>query len=694
MATTPVVGIDLGNESCFVAVARAGGIEVIINDYSQRDTPSCVAFTSKNRLMGTSAKNQIITNINSTVFAFKRLIGLRFEDPLVAEEQKYLPYTLVQTSDGEVGFRVWHLGNETVFSIRQVVAMLLSKLKDVAEAALECKVFECVLAVPYFFTDAQRRALLEAASIANLHVLRLLNEPSAAAVVYGLYRSSTDLPNPQQPPRHVAFVDFGHSALQVAIAAFHKGNVKMLATSFDPNIGGRSIDLAMAHHLAKDFNIPNSDVTKNKRSWIRLLAEVDKLKRQMSANATKLPINIECLIDERDFSNDMKRTEMEELCASLFSRVEETLRRCLQSSGLKKEDIAEIELIGGSTRIPAVKNLIERVFGKPPATTLNQDECVARGAAIMAAILSPNFRVRDFSLTDLQPYAVTLQWRGDEDVGNSELEVFSKFHAVPCSKLFTFYRKGPFVMTVRYSDKDVEWVHKADHIIGQFHIQSVEAGAQDEAQKVIVEVRLNPDGTIQIVKATLMEKQSPGAEATVIKNNIQANGETMETDAKDASAPADSVKMETVEDVGDEALVAIVGAVDLVIESKTSSLTRHQLLQLYQRENELQSQDRQEMERIDSKNALEEFVLTIRSMRVNDEGDLQPCMEPDLRDRMVQMADDIENWLYEDGEDCEKSLYVQKLQLLQDMAVSVAEAAAEAKTSENESDKSEKMETE
>jgi len=307
MAATPVVGIDFGNESCFVAVARAGGIEVIINDYSQRDTPSCVAFTSKNRLMGTSAKNQIITNINSTVFAFKRLIGLRFEDQLVAEEQKYLPYTLVPTSDGEVGFRVWYLGDETVFSIRQVVAMLLTKLKEIAEAALECKVFECVLAVPYFFTDAQRRALLEAASIANLQVLRLLNEPSAAAVAYGLYRSSTDLPNPDQPPRHVAFVDFGYSALQVAVAAFHKGKVKMLATSFDPNIGGRSIDLVMAHHLAKNFNKPNSDVTKNKRSWIRLLAEVDKLKRQMSANATKLPINIECLIDERDFSGDMKR---------------------------------------------------------------------------------------------------------------------------------------------------------------------------------------------------------------------------------------------------------------------------------------------------------------------------------------------------------------------------------------------------
>lgn len=197
--------------------------------------------------MGTSAKQQIITNINNTVFAFKRLLGLRFDDPLVAEEQKFLPYTLLATPEGEVGCRVWYLGEEVVFSIKQVVAMLLTKLKDIAETALSCKVLECVIAVPYFYTDAQRRALLDAASIADLQVcrlhllsldhmiyvcfalqvLRLLNEPSAAAVAYGLYRSSGDLPNPDQPAKHVAFVDFGSSALQVAIAAFHKGKVKV-----------------------------------------------------------------------------------------------------------------------------------------------------------------------------------------------------------------------------------------------------------------------------------------------------------------------------------------------------------------------------------------------------------------------------------------------------------------------------------
>ena len=257
----------------------------------------------------------------------------------------------------------------------------------------------------------------------------------------------------------------------------------------------------------------------------------------------------------------------------------------------------------------------------------------------------------------------------------SELEVFPKFHAVPFSKLLTFYRKGPFVLTARYSDKDVERVHKANQTIGQFHIQSVKPGAQGESQKVKVKVRLNLHGTFQIVSATLMEKQpaQSGAEtASVVESNLQTDGETMDTETEGAdgappTAAADTAKMDTEDDAaGDKAPAAkqIVKSVDLIVESKTSSLTPHQVQQLGEREAELQSQDRQERDRIDSKNALEEFVLAIRT-RVNDEDDLQPYMEDDLRQQLVQIADDAENWLYEDGEDCEKSLYVQKLQLLQ-----------------------------
>lgn len=680
MATAPVIGIDFGNDSCFIGVARAGGIEVILNDYSQRDTPSCVAFTSKNRMMGTSAKNQIITNINNTVFGFKRLLGLKFDDPLVAEEQKYLPFTLVATADNEVGCKVWYLSEEVLFSVRQIVAMLFTKVKDIAESAMECKVTECVISVPYFFTEAQRRALLDAASIANLQVLRLLNEPSSAAVAYGLYRTSTDLPNPDQPPRHVAFVDFGSSALQVAIAAFHKGKVKMLSTSFDPSLGGRSIDWIMAQHFATGFNKPGIDITKNKRAWIRLLAEVDKLKRQMSANTSSLPINIECLIEERDFSAAMKRSEMEELCSSLFRRVEETLRCCLQSSGLKQEDISEIELIGGSTRIPMVKALIEQVFGKPPSTTLNQDECVARGAAIMAAMLSPSFKVREFALTDLQPYAINLHWGGD-DVEHGNMEVFPKFHSVPFSKILTFFRKAPFALTARYADPDVSRIHRGDQVIGQCFIQGVKPGSQGEAQKVKVKVRVNAHGVFQVVSATLMERQETGDSSAT--DAVTSEGDSMETEStneNDASTPTDATKMETNETEGENKPAegetkpaaapqpkAVVKSVDLQCDNKTSGINQQLLLDLTEREANFRSVDNQERDRIDSKNALEEFVLNIRG-RVNDSDDLEPYIEGNVRDELVQLADQMENWLYDEGEDCNKTEYVQKLQQLQNLA--------------------------
>ena len=460
----------------------------------------------------------------------------------------------------------------------------------------------------------------------------------------------------------------------------------MLATAFDPSLGGRSFDWMIAHQMGATFNRPNCDVTKNKRAWIRLVAEVEKLKRQMSANSTALPVNIECLIEERDFSAKMKRTEMEELCASLFQRIQETMQRCLDMSGLKPDDIAEVELIGGSTRIPAVKNIVEVVFGKIPATTLNQDECVSRGAAIMAAMLSPNFKVREFALTDLQPYAINLSW-GGEEVEKGEMEVFPKFHAVPFSKLLTFYRKGPFTLSARYADKEAASIQHSD-AIGQFQIQGVKPDAKGEAQKVKVKVRLNIHGTLQVVSATLMERQpaQSNGEAGATETATPTEPEGMDTDsnadgqgntpAPSADTPAgDSSKMETNESdqsAEDKAAAApapkqVVKSIDLSIESRTGSIPPQQLTVLTEREAELQSQDKRERDRLDSKNALEEFVLSIRG-RVNDSDDLEPFIEGNVRDELVQLADNLENWLYDEGEDCEKAQYVAKLQQLQTLA--------------------------
>jgi heat shock protein len=384
------------------------------------------------------------------------------------------------------------------------------------------------------------------------------------------------------------------------------------------------------------------------------------------------------LIEERDFSSAMKRSEMEELCAPLFERVEKTLRQCLQSSGLKQEDISEVELIGGSTRMPAVKALIEQVFGKAPSTTLNQDECVARGAAIMAAMLSPNFKVREFALTDLQPYSIGLQWGGDAEQG--ELEVFPKYHSVPFSKILTFYRKGPFVLTARYTDPEVGHIQR-DNLVGHFQVQGVKAGQQGEAQKVKVKVRLDSHGVFQVVSATLMEKQGIQASEEPQGDAVQADTEGMDTEGttenQESTTPTEPAKMDTDNAEGQNGEKPtpqpsppkqVVKSVDLKVEGKTFSIPSQLLHDLTERELGFQSVDHEERDRIDSKNALEEFVLSIRG-RVNDSDDLEPYIESNVRDELVQLANNTENWLYDEGEDCKKNEYVAKMEQLQSLAL-------------------------
>lgn len=302
--------------------------------------------------------------------------------------------------------------------------------------------------VPSFFTQAERKSLLDAAHIAGLNVLRLFNETTSTALAYGIYKQ--DLPNAEEKPRNVVFVDCGHSSLQVFAAAFNKGKLKMLASA-SSSLGGRDFDRILAEHFSKEFvSKYKIDPRKNPRAYLRLMTEVEKLKKQMSANSTKLPLNIECFMDDKDVHSDMQRADMEGLCAGLLQRVEKTLTKCLKDSELSLEEIYSVEIVGGSTRIPAIKNLIEEIFKKQPSTTLNQDEAVARGCALQCAALSPAIRVREFSVTDIQNYPVVLKWEaypGEE----GDMEIFSANHPVPFSKLLTFYRKEPFSVNAYYS---------------------------------------------------------------------------------------------------------------------------------------------------------------------------------------------------------------------------------------------------
>lgn len=644
MSAMSVIGIDFGNESCYVAVARAGGIETIANDYSLRATPSCVAFSPRNRIIGVAAKNQMVTNMKNTVHGFKRLLGRSIDDPQVKQELKHLPFNVVKCDNNKIGINVSYLNEQHTFTVEQITGMLLTKLKEISEISLKTKVNDCVISVPSYFTNAERKALLDSASIAGLNVLRLFNETTATALSYGIYKQ--DLPNPEEKPRNVVFVDCGYTSLQVFLCAFNKGKLKMLASTFDTQLGGREFDYILAEHFSKDFKSRyNIDPRTNARAFLRLLTEVEKIKKQMSANSTKLPMNIECFMDDKDVHGDIKRCEFEELAMHLFDRVEITLEQCLKDSKLSKDDIYSVEIVGGSSRIPYIKNLIEKIFGKSPSTTLNQDEAVSRGCALQCAMLSPAVRVRDFSVTDIQSFPIELLWEPSDNSDDGRAEVFPKNHAVPFSKILSFYRLAPFTVKAHYSGP----IPYADSYIGQFTVRDVKPTVDGASQKVKVKARVNLHGIFSISSATLLEKSD-------VQEEPLPPLEPMETSDKEPQ-PTES------EEKKEEKKKSVTKTIDLRIESITHGYSTMDLNNYIEQEGKMVAADRQEKERIDVRNSLEEYIYDMRG-RISNEDDLAPYIVDADRENISKQLEDLEIWLYEDGEDCIKNIYTEKLDTL------------------------------
>uniref|UniRef100_A0A1B6FPX4 Uncharacterized protein n=1 Tax=Cuerna arida TaxID=1464854 RepID=A0A1B6FPX4_9HEMI len=660
MAAMSVIGIDFGNESCYVAVARAGGIETIANDYSLRATPSCVAFSGRNRVLGVAAKNQMVTNMKNTIHGFKRLLGRKYNDPYVRQEMVYLPYNLISNQDGSIGIKVHYLDEDHVFSPEQITAMLLTKLKDTSEVALKTKVNDCVISVPSYFTNAERKALLDAAAIAGLNVLRLFNETTATALAYGIYKQ--DLPPPEEKPRNVVFVDCGHASLQVSACAFNKGKLKMLACSSDCQLGGRDFDYILAKHFNKEFiSKYKVNAENNPRAFLRLATEVEKVKKQMSANSTRLPLNIECFMDDKDVHGDINRTEMEALCAHLLQRVEKTLQKCLEDSKLRQDEIHSVEIVGGSSRIPAIKSLIENIFGKHPSTTLNQDEAVSRGCALQCAMLSPAVRVREFSVTDLQNYPIKLVW--DANMGeNGEMEVFPQYHQVPFSKMLTFYRREPFTIKAYYAAP----TPYPDNYIGQFTVKDVKPTPEGESAKVKVKVRVNLHGILTISGASLVEKL-PASEND--NNDEQTPPEPMDASTNPPNESVNGMESEPISPEDDaerkeaKKKKQIIKTINLPVEALTHGYSQLDLNNYIEQECKMIANDRQEKERVDARNALEEYVYELRG-KLSSEDELATFVSDADRHALTNQLDQMENWLYEEGEDCNRQVYAEKLTTL------------------------------
>uniref|UniRef100_A0A3B4V8A9 Heat shock protein 4a n=1 Tax=Seriola dumerili TaxID=41447 RepID=A0A3B4V8A9_SERDU len=661
-----VVGFDLGFQSCYVAVARAGGIETVANEYSDRCTPSFVSFGPRNRSIGAAAKSQVVTNCKNTVQGFKRFHGRMFSDPYIQSAKSNLVYDLAQMPSGSTGIKVMYMEEEKVFSIEQVTGMLLTKLKETAESALKKPVADCVISVPSYFTDAERRSVMDAAQIAGLNCLRLMNETTAVTLAYGIYKQ--DLPAPEEKPRIVVFVDLGHSGYQVSVCAFNKGKLKLLATAFDSELGGKDFDNILVNHFCEEFGKKYKlDVKSKPRALVRLYQESEKLKKLMSANSSDLPLNIECFMNDIDVSGKLNRGQFEEMCAGLLAKVEGPLRSVMEQAKLKKEDVYAVEIVGGASRIPAIKERISKFFGKELSTTLNADEAVARGCALQCAILSPAFKVREFSITDVVPYSISLKWNSAAEEGLSDCEVFPKNHAAPFSKVLTFYRKEPFTLDAYYNNpKELPYPSDA---IGQFLIQNVVPQASGESAKVKVKVRVNVHGVFSVSSASLVE---------VVKT---AEGEEpMETEqtAKEEETTTEDAKQEKKNDQPPQAKKPKVKTktVELPIENKSDWQLSSEVLNMFvENEGKMIMQDKLEKERNDAKNYVEEYVY---DMRDKLHGALEKFVNEADRDAFSLKLEDTENWLYEDGEDQQKQVYIDKLAELKKMGQPIHERYMEA----------------
>lgn len=663
-----VIGLDFGNESSVVGIARKKGIDVLLNNESKRETPSMVGFGDKQRSLGTAASAGYTMNYKNTVNNLKRFIGRQYDELDVATEAEKCFYKLCKCErTGGVLMEVRYMGEARKFTPTEVLAMLLGELQRIAEAEHGTKVPDCVISVPCYFTDVQRHAVMDAASIAGLKCLRLINDMTAVALGYGIYKN--DLPEPDAPPLTVAFVDVGHSDMQVAIVSYNKGKMKVLGHAYDRALGGRDFDDCLVDHFAEEFKEKYKiDVKSNPRATFRLREAMAKAKKVLSANA-ETPVNIECLMDDTDVRSKITRETFEGLAANLLSRVLAPCEKALAKSGVTVEDVAIVELVGNSSRIPAISSQISAFFKKEISRHLNASECVARGCALQGAMLSPTFRfTRTFDVEDASCFPVSFSYPSEDGTGEETKTVFAENNVVPSTKLLTFFRSSTFELRAAFSEPGL-LPDGAPTAVGKFSIGPIPAPkAGDEKQKIKVKLRLNMHGTVGVESAQLLEEEiveveepAPAAEAPMETDGAAAAAGAENGEKKEGEAPSEPAAPMETEDAKPATVMVKkknIKKTEVPVQSFLSKMSSADTEKGAEREFDMCLQDRVIEETKEKKNELEEYVLKMRS-RLH--GDLEAYIAPGPRDAMVKVLTETEDWLYEDGEDETKGVYTDKL---------------------------------
>lgn len=475
----------------------------MITDCQSVSIRTLVGFNSRSRALGEGAKTQEVSNLKNTVGNLKRLIGRSFDDPDVPVEQQYTSSALCEVN-GQVGAEVSYVGKKEKFSATQLAAMYLGKIRDITSSELRLTVSDVVVSVPAWYTDTQRRAILDAGDIAGLKILRVMNDTTATALGYGI--TKVDLPTPEEKPRRVVFVDIGHSDYTCSVVEFRKGELNVKSTAYDRHFGGRNIDKILTEHFAAEFKDKYKiDIRTNPKAFARTVASAERMKKVLSANPAA-PMNIESLMEDVDVHGIAKRDELEAMIKPLLDRITAPLEEALYNAGLKVEDIDSIEMVGGCTRVPAIKETVSKFFKKNLSFTLNQDEAIARGCAFSCAILSPVFRVRDFSVHDIVNFPIEFTWEQSADIPDEDtsLTVFNRGNVMPSTKILTFYRKNPFDLEAQYSVPQM-LPGKGDPRIGRFSVKGVHADPNNDFMICKLKARLNLHGVLNVESGYYVE---------------------------------------------------------------------------------------------------------------------------------------------------------------------------------------------
>merc|ERR1712216_856977 len=399
----PAIGIDLGTTLSCVGVWQHDRVEIIANDQGNRTTPSYVAFTETERLIGDSAKNQVAMNPPNTVFDAKRLIGRRFQDAAVQDDIKHFPFKVVCKDGDKPAIEVVFKGEKKIFAPEEISAMVLLKMKEIAESFLSKEVKNVVITVPAYFNDSQRQATKDAGAITGLNVLRIINEPTAAAIAYGLDKKASG----DKAERNVLIFDLGGGTFDVSLLTIEEGIFEVKATAGDTHLGGEDFDSRLVNFFVSEFKRKfKKDVTTNARSLRRLRTACERAKRTLSSS-TQTNLEIDSLFEGIDFNSTITRARFEDLNMDYFRKCMDPVEKVMRDAKLSKSQVNEVVLVGGSTRIPKIQSLLADFFnGKEPCKNINPDEAVAYGAAVQAAILSGDTseKMQDLLLLDLPLY--------------------------------------------------------------------------------------------------------------------------------------------------------------------------------------------------------------------------------------------------------------------------------------------------